>query len=124
MSGFSLGERMKSFVDAGRGLILVLRMEHNAWIHAMMTTLAVVLGLLFRISSLEWCAVVAVVGLVWAAEALNTAVESLADAAIPEQHPKVRDAKDAAAGAVLACAIAAAIVGLIVFGPRLWAALV
>ena len=76
-----------------------------------------------RVSVLEWCALAIVIGLVWAAEAFNTALESIADAAVPEQHPKVRDAKDAAAGAVLVSAVAAAAVGLWIFGPKLWAVL-
>ena len=123
MSDFSFVERVRSFRDAGRGLVLVLRGQHNAWIHAMASVAALGLGWLLRISALEWCAVVVVIGLVWAAEAFNTALEALADAAVPERHPKIRDAKDAAAGAVLASAIAAAVVGAIVFGPRLWVGL-
>lgn len=123
MSDFSFVDRLKSFRDAGRGLVLVLRAEHNAWIHAMATVVALGLGWALRISALEWCAVVIVIGAVWAAEAFNTALEALADAAVPERHPKIRDAKDAAAGAVLASAIAASVVGVIVFGPRLWVGL-
>jgi diacylglycerol kinase (ATP) len=79
------------------------------------------LGVALGISALEWCLIVVVIGLVWAAEAFNTALEALADAVTLDQHPRVGVAKDAAAGAVLACAVAAAIVGAIVFVPRLLA---
>ena len=80
-----------------------------------------VLGLsaLFGISPLEWAAIVAAIGLVWVAEALNTAVEHLADAVTKDLHPRIRDAKDLAAGAVLAAAATAFVVGLIVFVPYL-----
>lgn len=57
------------------------------------------------------------ISIVWTAEALNTAFEFLADAASPEFHPLVRDAKDVAAGAVLVTAIAAATIGVIIFWP-------
>ena len=57
------------------------------------------------------------VAIVWAAEALNTAIEFLADLASPEPHPLAAKAKDVAAGAVLVAAIGSAIVGVIVFGP-------
>jgi diacylglycerol kinase (ATP) len=56
---------------------------------------------------------------VWAAEAINTAFELLCDVASPEFHPLVEAAKDIAAGAVLICAIGAAITGLLVLGPPL-----
>lgn len=123
-SDFSLRARARSFVHAGRGLLVTLRWQHNAWIHACATVAALALGFLLRISAVEWCAIALSIGLVWAAEAFNTALEALADATVPELHPKVRDAKDAAAGAVLACAAAATVVGLVVFGPRLWLGLV
>jgi diacylglycerol kinase (ATP) len=59
------------------------------------------------------------ISIVWTAEALNTAFEFLADAASPEFHRLVRDAKDVAAGAVLLTAIAASIIGVIIFWPYL-----
>ena len=58
-----------------------------------------------------------VISTVWTAEALNTAFEFLADAASPEFHPLVRDAKDVAAGAVLLTAVGASVIGVIVFWP-------
>lgn len=119
VSGFSIRDRARSFTYAANGLKLVLRGQHNAWIHAVLTIAAVVLGFALGISALEWCAIVLAIALVWAGEAFNTSLEALADASVPEQHPKIAEAKDAAAGAVLVCAIAAAIVGIVVFGPRL-----
>jgi diacylglycerol kinase (ATP) len=65
----------------------------------------------------DWCWIILAISLVWTAEALNTAFEFLADAASPEFHPLVRNAKDVAAGAVLITAIGAVIIGCIVFWP-------
>ena len=69
---------------------------------------------------LEWCAIVAAIGLVWTAEGLNTALEALTDLVSPGEHPLAGRAKDMAAGAVLCAAIAAAIIGAIIFLPKLW----
>ncbi len=121
MSDFRLSDRARSFRYAGRGLRLVVRGQHNAWIHAAATVVAVGLGIGLGITPLEWCVLLLAIGAVWAAESLNTAIEALADAVAPDPHPKVAAAKDAAAGAVLVCAIAAVGVGGLVFGPRLLA---
>jgi diacylglycerol kinase len=61
-----------------------------------------------------------VIALVWAAEAFNTAIEKLTDHLFPEYHETARFAKDVAAGAVLVCAIAALVCGLIIFLPKLF----
>jgi diacylglycerol kinase (ATP) len=117
-------QRAKSFVYAGRGLSWLIVTEPNARIHAVATLGVFGLGVWLRLSSLEWCAVSLAAGLVWTAEGLNSALEALADHVAPERHPQVGRAKDLAAGAVLAAAIIAAVVGVLVFAPKLWARLV
>lgn len=110
---------MKPFIYAIRGIATLFQTQRNARIHLAFLLLAVVCGIVFEISPGEWCAVLLAAGLVLAAEALNTALEFLADVVHPEQHPGVGRAKDAAAGAVLIAAIAAAAVGAIVFVPKI-----
>jgi len=119
--GFSLGDRIRSFGDAGNGLRVLVSGQHNAWIHAVATVVVIALGFGLGISGIEWCAIVLAIGLVWLAEGLNTALELLADAAVPGPSEKVGAAKDVAAGSVLVAAVAAALVGAIVFLPRLLA---
>ncbi len=97
----------------------MIRCQHNAWIHAVSTVVVLTAGFLLGISAADWCWIVLAISIVWTAEALNTAFEFLADAASPEFHPLVRDAKDVAAGAVLLAAIAGAVIGGIVFWPYL-----
>jgi diacylglycerol kinase (ATP) len=111
--------RGKSFADAGRGMCLVLKTQHNAKIHFMATILVVGAGLLFQVTSLEWVILVFAMGMVWSAEAFNTALEFLADAVSQEPHPLIGQAKDIAAGAVLMAVLAAAIVGILLFRPYL-----
>jgi len=117
--GFSVASRLESFRCAFRGVWTILVSQHNARIHLLATVCACSLGLLIRISLLEWCAIVIAIAMVWTAEALNTALEFLCDVASPEFHPLVQKAKDVAAAAVLCSAIGAAVIGLLVFGPHL-----
>jgi diacylglycerol kinase len=60
-----------------------------------------------------------VIGIVWIAEFLNTALETILDIASPERHPLARIAKDVGAAAVLIAAVVAIAVGLIILGPPL-----
>jgi diacylglycerol kinase len=76
-------------------------------------------GYWFKISSMEWIALVFAIGIVVAAEMLNTAIEKLTDMVSPEFSLKAKVVKDLAAGAVLMASLVAAVVGLIVFLPKL-----
>jgi diacylglycerol kinase (ATP) len=67
---------------------------------------------------MEWIACILCIGSVITAELINTAIESTIDLYTQEQHPLAKKAKDVAAGAVLACAITAAIIGLMIFFPK------
>ncbi|MGM0443630.1 MAG: diacylglycerol kinase family protein [Fibrobacterota bacterium] len=117
---FSLRERIESFRYALNGLHSLITTQHNAWVHAAATVVVTAAGVLAGISPGEWIAVVICFSMVWTAEALNTAMEFLCDAALPEFHPLVEKAKDVAAGAVFISAIAAAVVGGIIFLPYLF----
>ncbi len=120
---FSWAARARSFGFAFRGVVTLLATQHNAWIHAAATVVVVGLGLALGVSRLEWALLVFAIALVWTAEGLNTALEWLCDVAAPEYHPLVKKAKDVAAAAVLLAAIGSALIGLLVFGPRLLALL-
>src|SRR5438105_2409491 len=116
---FQFTGRIRSFRYAIAGIIRMMRCQHNAWIHAIATGVVIAAGLFFNLSRSEWCWIMLAASIVWTAEALNTAFEFLADAAAPNFHPVVRDAKDVAAGAVLITAIASSVIGAIVFWPYL-----
>ena len=117
---FSLRARGRSFVFALAGGRVLLRGQHNAWIHAAATLLVLVLGLACRVSRQDWALLALAIGLVWAMEALNTAIELLADEVSLEQRQRLGRAKDVAAFAVLAAALAAVAIGLLVFWPHLF----
>ena len=80
---------------------------------------ALLLGLLLRIGPGEWLGIILAIGAVWFSEAVNTAIERLADAVTPEHDPNVKIAKDCAAAAVLIASAVALLIGLIIFVPRL-----
>lgn len=111
--------RIKSFGYAFKGIGSLLKKEHNAWIHCLAIVVVTSLGFYFHITPTEWCIALLCFGMVLAAEGFNTAIERLVDLVSPERHPVAGDVKDVAAGAVLICAIAAAIIGFIIFLPYL-----
>jgi len=118
---FSIVKRAKSFTYAGRGIWLLGKTTHNAWIHIGILIIAISAGFYFGISGTDWALLVLAAGLVLAAEAFNTAIEIDIDLTSPNYHPFARDTKDVAAGAVLITAITAALIGLIIFGPYIFA---
>ena len=115
---FSLMERFRSFVYAGRGLRLLFH-EHNTWIHLTATFCVVVVGLWVSLSFVQWAIAIILLGGVWIAEALNTANERLCAHVTPEQHPEIGRIKDIAAAAVLMAAITAVAAGLCIFVPAI-----
>ena len=112
-------EFLHSFVYAGRGVACGLRGCRNLRIMAALAALAVALGLVLGLEPGEWCVVALACGLVLAVELLNSAGEALADLVQPAQDPRVGRLKDLLAGASLVASLAAAVVGLLVFLPKL-----
>jgi len=110
--------RKRSFGYAINGLSTLYR-ETNARIHAVATGLVFALGLALGLRPLEWTLLAIAATVVWVAEALNTALEALSDATVPEHSPHIAVAKDVAAGAVLLASLGALAVGLLVFLPHL-----
>lgn len=101
------------------GLAHLWREQLNVKVHATATILVIGLGFFLQVSRLDWLALILAIGLVLTAEALNTAIEHLADAVTTEQHPLIGKAKDVGAGAVLLAAITAALVAVLVYVPYL-----
>ncbi len=117
-SPVDLPKTSRSFRFAVQGVIDLFRFENNARFHLIAAVLAIAAGFFFQLSTTEWALVVILIGLVWAAEAFNTALEKLADAVSAEYHPLIKATKDLAAGGVLIIAIAAVVVGGIIFLPK------
>jgi diacylglycerol kinase len=110
--------RIASFGYAFEGLAVMIRTQPNAWIHSVATVVVVAAGAWLGLGARDWSLLVIAIALVWLTEALNTAIEFLADAAVPDPHSLIKHAKDVAAGAVLLASVAAAAIGALVFLPR------
>jgi diacylglycerol kinase (ATP) len=115
--GFSIESRIKSFKYALGGIVLLVRTQHNARIHALATLVVCAAGFYFGITKMEWCFIVFAISIVWTAEALNTALEFMGDAVSPGHNKLIGKAKDIAAAGVLIASIGAAVIGVIIFGP-------
>ncbi len=114
-----LRKARRSFRYAAQGVIDLFRFENNARIHLSAAIAVLVAGFYFQISTTEWALVVTQIALVWTAEAFNTALEKLADAVSSDYHPLIKAVKDLAAGGVLIAAISAAVVGILIFFPKI-----
>ena len=120
---FSFKDRIRSFRYAFQGIRILIAGEHNAWIHCVAALCVIACGFLFDISTTEWIAVVIAIGMVLSAEAFNSAIEALADHVDSEYNEAIKRTKDLAAGGVLLVAITAAIIGGIIFFPKIYALL-
>ena len=116
---FSLRKRSQSFGYAFAGIIRFFRTEHNAWIHLTATIGVIVLGIVLGVTAVETAFLVFAIGFVWVAELFNTCIEKIMDFISTEEHPKIKIIKDMAAGAVLLAAIAALIIGIAIFIPKI-----
>jgi diacylglycerol kinase len=112
---------IRSFGFAFAGIGALLRSQRNAQIHAVATIVVLAAGIFFGASLGEWIALILAIALVFSLEALNTALEAVVDLVSPQPHPLAKKAKDVAAGAVLIGAIGAAVIGGLIFLPKLLA---
>lgn len=93
--------------------------QHNFRIHILAAALAILLAAWLHVPPIEWMVLLLCIALVMAAEAFNSALEELADEVSTAWKPRIGHAKDMAAAAVLLTAIFAAVVGALIFVPRL-----
>ena len=117
---FSIKKRIYSFAFAINGIRYAILSQHNIIIHIILTIVAVIFGFLLKINNLEWISIVIVIGMVMTAELFNTSIEEIVNYISPERNNMAGRIKDLAAGAVLISAIAAFIVGTIIFLPKIY----
>lgn len=115
---FSIADRVKSFGYAFNGLKILISEEHNSRVHIFAAICAVVGGFLLRISLIEWTVIVFAIGLVFALELINSAIENICDFVSPQKHATIKKVKDMAAAAVLVGTCSSLIIGVIIFLPK------
>ena len=111
-------KRVRSFGYAFKGIWTLFRFTPNALIHLLAVVVVVTGGFLFRVSAMEWCILILCMGSVIAAEAVNSAIESIADKVSPEKNHLIGRAKDLGAGAVLILAVMSVVIACIIFIPK------
>ncbi|GAA0457584.1 diacylglycerol kinase family protein [Alkalibacillus silvisoli] len=101
------------------GFYSALKTEHNIKVHFVIMFITLFAGLLFGLSRLEWLFVLLAIGLVLALELVNTVIELITDVLFEDKHEKAKLIKDISAAAVLVAATFAALVGIIIFLPKI-----
>lgn len=114
-----LKEIINSFKYAYQGLITAYKTERNMKIHIIMMILVILSGLILKINKYEWIICIICFAIVIGGELFNTAIEKLVDIVMPYKNEKAKNAKDISASAVLVLAIASAIIGFIIFVPKI-----
>jgi diacylglycerol kinase len=110
---------INSFKNAFNGMIVSFKQERNMKIHISIMFLVILLGIIFKIKTVEWIICIICFALVIGGELFNTVIEITVDIAMPNFNEKAKKAKDISAGAVLVLAIASAIIGFIIFVPKI-----
>ena len=110
---------INSFKYAIEWIFTALKEEKNMKIHFIIMILVIILGIILKISRIEWIICIILFGFVISLELVNTAIENTVDLITQEKHPKAKIAKDVSAGAVLVATITAVVVGLIIFVPKI-----
>lgn len=117
---FSIIKRFKSFKYAFNGIKILILKEHNSRIHLFAAIVVMVAGFYFRISKMEWIALVIAISMVVTVEIFNSMIEKTCDILSPERRESVKEIKDMGAGAVLIASVFALVIGLIIFLPKIF----
>lgn len=119
MNKLSLKYQLKSFRWALNGLSVFFRQEIKATLHSLAAIAVILLSFILKLDLAGWIGIILSISLVFIAELFNTIVERLADT-LPDKHDAIRgNIKDIAAGGVLFASIAALVIGIIVFAPKI-----
>jgi diacylglycerol kinase (ATP) len=111
--------RIKSVGYAFKGMLILIKTEASIKIQVVIAIIITIAGFYFDISKTEWMVQITSIGLVMSIEAINTAIEYIADFVHPEHHKKIGLIKDVAAGAVFIASIIAVIIAGIIYIPKL-----
>ncbi|OGD97513.1 hypothetical protein A3A49_02970 [Candidatus Curtissbacteria bacterium RIFCSPLOWO2_01_FULL_38_11b] len=111
--------QIKSFRYAFEGIFYSFKKGTHFKFQTFSAIVVIALGIIYRITVFEWLILILIISAVISAEAINTAIEEACDVLHPEHHPGARLAKHCAAGGVLILSIAALVIGLIIFIPKI-----
>jgi len=116
---YSIRRLGNSFKYALTGIISAYKTEQNLLVHTIAAIVAIILGILLKLSTIEFAIVALVIGFVITSEMVNTSIEYTVDLAMPAMNPLAKIAKDVASGAVLVAAISSIAVALLIYLPKI-----
>lgn len=119
MKKFDMKRLINGFKNALDGIITAFKTEQNLRIHILVMILVIVIGIILKISKIEWIICIILFGFVISLELINTAIENVVDLITIERKINAKIAKDVSAAAVLIAAVISVIIGLIIFVPKL-----
>lgn len=108
---------IKSFKYALTGLKKVFWEEQNFRVHLIITVIVLFLAAYLQIAVWQFIILILIIALVLILEIINTIFERLIDLLKPRIHQYVKDIKDMTAAIVFIGALAAIIVGILIFLP-------
>ena len=109
----------KSFFHAIDGIIYAFKYEHNMIIILIATIVTILIGIMLKISIIEWLICILIIGMITATELINSSIEAVVDLETTKIHPLAKIAKDTASSATLILVIVSIIIGCIIFIPKI-----
>lgn len=110
---------INSFKYAICGLKSAYKREQNLKVHIMIMIIVIIAGIVLKIDKMEWIICIILFAIVIGTELMNTAIEAIVDMVMPEINAKAKFIKDVSASSVLVFAMGSAIIGLIIFIPKI-----
>ena len=101
------------------GLIYAYKYEQSMLIHVVVTIAVIATNIILKVSGMHWLITMMAIGMVLAAELINTAIEAVVDMVTLEIHPLAKIAKDCGSAATFVLSVMAAAIGLVVYIPYL-----
>ena len=105
-------------LSSSLGLKYAYKNEQSMTVHIIITILVIIFGVIFKINSLEWIAVVFCIGIMMCLELVNTSIEAVVDLVTEKYNEKAKVAKDVAAAVSVMFSFTSIIIGLIIFIPK------
>lgn len=113
---------MNWFIDrfryAFKGLQTCIR-DKSILLQMFFGLIVIVCGFLFRLNRMEWIIICACISFVVTLETINSCIERTVDYISVERNPNAKIIKDMASTAVLFASIGAAVIGLLIFIPKI-----
>lgn len=116
-------KKKRTFIDSVKncldGINYTITHENNFKREMILGIIAVILSAVLKISILEWVIVLLLINFVLVCELINTALEKAVDLYTKEFNETAKIVKDVAGATVLVMCIFSAIIGAIIFIPKI-----